>query len=61
MKSLKVVLADGTIVEASQTQNADIFNGVIGGYGGLGVIVEATLELTDNMKVKRHTEMDARS
>jgi FAD/FMN-containing dehydrogenase len=56
VKSLKVVLADGSIVEASPTQNADIFNGVIGGYGGLGVIVEATLELTDNVKIKRHTE-----
>jgi len=56
VKSLKVVLADGSIIEASPTQNADIFNGVIGGYGGLGVIVEATLELTDNVKIKRHTE-----
>ncbi|MDQ6651642.1 MAG: FAD-dependent oxidoreductase, partial [Acidobacteriota bacterium] len=57
VKSLKVVLADGMIVEASPTHNADIFNGVIGGYGGLGVIVEATLELTDNVKVKRHAQM----
>ena len=57
VKSLKVVLADGTIVEASASNNADIFNGVIGGYGGLGVIVEATLELTDNVKIKRHTEL----
>ena len=56
VKSLKLVLADGTIVDASSTQNADIFNGVIGGYGGLGVIVEATLELTDNVKVKRKTQ-----
>jgi FAD/FMN-containing dehydrogenase len=57
VKSIKVVLADGTLVEASPTHNADIFNGVIGGYGALGVIVEATLELTDNVKIKRHAEM----
>jgi FAD/FMN-containing dehydrogenase len=56
VRSLKVVLADGSVAEVSPTQNADIFNGVIGGYGGLGVIVEATLELTDNVKIKRHTE-----
>src|SRR5258707_2786262 len=56
VKSLKVVLANGTIVETSPANNADIFYGVIGGYGGLGVIVEATLELTDNVKVRRHTE-----
>ncbi|MGH9932714.1 MAG: FAD-binding protein, partial [Pyrinomonadaceae bacterium] len=46
VKSLQIVLADGAIVEASPTHNPDIFNGVIGGYGGLGLIVEATLELT---------------
>jgi FAD/FMN-containing dehydrogenase len=57
VKSLKVVLADGSLVEASPFQNVDIFNGVIGGYGGLGVITEATFELTDNVKVKRHDRM----
>ena len=56
VRSLKLVLADGSIVEASPTQNTDIFHGVIGGYGALGVIIEATLELTDNVKIKRHTE-----
>src|SRR5258707_1410572 len=52
VKSLKVVLADGTIVEASPISNADIFNGVIGGYGGLGVVVQAALELTGQAKLK---------
>jgi FAD/FMN-containing dehydrogenase len=54
VKSLKLVLAKGSIVEASPEHNADIFDGAIGGYGGLGVIIEATLRLTDNVKVKRH-------
>jgi FAD/FMN-containing dehydrogenase len=53
VKSLKVVLADGSVVEASPTQNADIFDGVIGGYGGLGVITEATFELAENVRVKQ--------
>ena len=56
VKSLHVVLADGSVVEANPARNADIFDGVIGGYGGLGVIVDATLELTDNVKVKRQDE-----
>jgi FAD/FMN-containing dehydrogenase len=54
VKSIKVVLADGSLVEASPTKNPEIFYGVIGGYGGLGVITEATLELADNVKVKRY-------
>ncbi len=53
VESLKVVLADGSLVEASAEKNQEIFYGVIGGYGGLGVIVEATLILTDNEKVER--------
>lgn len=57
VRSIKVVLADGSLVEASPTEHPAIFSGVIGGYGGLGVITEATLELTDNVRVKRHTEV----
>lgn len=57
VKSIKVVLADGSLVDASPSKRADVFNGVIGGYGGLGVIVEATLELTDNVRVKRSSDL----
>lgn len=53
VRSITVVLADGQLVEASPTQRPEIFFGCIGGYGGLGVIVEATLELADNVKVAR--------
>lgn len=35
VKSLQVVLADGSLVEASPTHNSEVFYGVIGGYGGL--------------------------
>jgi len=54
VRSFKIVLADGSVVEASPTVRPDIFFGAIGGYGGLGVIVEATLDLDDNVRVKRH-------
>ncbi len=54
VRSLKIVLADGSLVEASPTADPEIFYGVIGGYGGLGVIVEATLDLADNVPVERH-------
>jgi FAD/FMN-containing dehydrogenase len=56
VKSIKVVLADGQLLEATPTQRPDLFFGCIGGYGGLGVIVEATLDLTDNVKVERVVE-----
>jgi FAD/FMN-containing dehydrogenase len=34
-----------------------VFFGAIGGYGALGVIVAATLQLADNVRVKRRTEL----
>ncbi len=40
VRSLRVVLADGSSLETTPTRNAEVFYGVIGGYGGLGVITE---------------------
>lgn len=57
VKAVKVVLADGSIVTASRGENRDLFEAVIGGYGGFGVIVEATLRLDENVKVKRISEV----
>ena len=54
VRAIQVVLADGRLVDASPTQNPDIFYGVIGGYGGLGVIVTATLELVPNDRLETH-------
>ncbi|WP_426671518.1 FAD-binding protein [Mucilaginibacter sp. McL0603] len=53
VKQIKVVLANGDMLVASPVVNKDLFYGAIGGYGGLGVIVEATLSLTDDCKVLR--------
>ncbi len=53
VKNIKVVLADGSVVMASPTENSEIFFSAIGGYGGIGVITEATLKLADNTNVER--------
>jgi FAD/FMN-containing dehydrogenase len=55
VESIKLILADGRVIIASPQQNRQLFYGAIGGYGGLGVIAEATLRLADNTRVKRHT------
>jgi len=54
VKEIEIVLADGSLIEASPTENTEIFYGAIGGYGGLGVIVEATFHLVPNTKLERH-------
>jgi FAD/FMN-containing dehydrogenase len=53
VRSFRIVLADGTALTASPTENREIFYGAIGGYGGLGVITQATLELADDVRVRR--------
>jgi FAD/FMN-containing dehydrogenase len=57
IRSLRVVLADGTLAEASRTENPELFAGVVGGYGGLGVITDVTLDLVPNVRVQRRHEV----
>ena len=57
VKQIKVVLADGTLVMASPNDNREVFYGAIGGYGAMGVIVEATLMLADNVRVERKSQL----
>jgi FAD/FMN-containing dehydrogenase len=57
VKSLRLLLADGSIVTATPTENPDLFYGAIGGYGALGVIAEATLQLADNVRVEEHSQL----
>ncbi|EMY79341.1 D-arabinono-1,4-lactone oxidase [Leptospira weilii serovar Ranarum str. ICFT] len=53
VRSIKVVLGDGKVVAASPKENQEIFYATVGGYGGIGVVAEVTLALTENVKVKR--------
>ncbi len=53
VRSIRLVMADGCIRDATPAENSELFYGAIGGYGGLGVIVEAELELAENSRVRR--------
>jgi FAD/FMN-containing dehydrogenase len=54
---IKIVTASGEVITASRTENPDVFAAAIGGYGGIGVIVEVTLQLVDNVKVERQSQL----
>ena len=51
--SFKIILADGKEIKASRSENSEIFFSAIGGYGGIGVITEVTLNLVENQKIRR--------
>ena len=56
VRAIQLVLADGSVVRATPEENAHLYNAAIGGYGGIGVISEVTLELAVNEKVGRQTK-----
>lgn len=48
VRSLRVMLSDGSIVQASPTENTELFRHVLGGYGLFGVILDVDLNVVDN-------------
>lgn len=61
VESFRLLLANGTVVHVSRTDHADLFGLVIGGYGLFGVILDATLRLTeDEVYAKQEAFMDYR-
>lgn len=53
VRALQLVLADGSIVEASRSQNPEMFRAAIGGYGAVGVLTEIELDLAENTRIAR--------
>ena len=53
VRSIEIILADGQVYEASREENSPLFYAAIGGYGGIGVITQATLELIPNATIER--------
>ena len=59
VESFRMLLADGSIVQASRTENRELFSLAIGGYGLFGVILDVDLSLTDNEVYEKKTvELD---
>jgi FAD/FMN-containing dehydrogenase len=50
--SFRLMLADGTIVKCSRTENQELFSLVLGGYGLFGIILDADLRVVPNEKFR---------
>ena len=51
VRSLRMVLPDGTLVTCSRAQNADLFAAAMGGYGLVGLIVDLEVEMVPNLRL----------
>ncbi len=59
VECFRLLLADGSVVEVSRDENAELFSLVIGGYGLYGVILDVTLRVTrDELYEQRAVSMD---
>ena len=56
VRSMRVMLPDGSVQALSPTENARLFNLVVGGYGLFGVILDATLDVTRNVVYRSSRE-----
>ncbi|MDR7147114.1 FAD-binding oxidoreductase [Rhizobium sp. BE258] len=48
VRSMKMMTSDGNLLICSRTENADLFNHAMGGYGLFGVITELELDMVPN-------------
>ncbi len=49
VRAIRLVMADGTLMQCSRTENAELFSLAMGGYGLFGIIVALDVEMAPNM------------
>src|SRR6185369_5488408 len=60
VRGLRLMLADGTVVTCSRSENPELFALAIGGYGLFGIVIDAELDVADNVLLAaRHETMPA--
>ena len=56
VRSMRMMLASGDIVECSREQNQELFSLAMGGYGLFGIILDLTLDMTLNVQLQPKVE-----
>ncbi|MBY0550105.1 MAG: FAD-binding oxidoreductase [Candidatus Obscuribacterales bacterium] len=57
IEQFSLITADGSKLQCSRTENKDLFNLAIGGYGMFGVIADATLRLSPRTVLQRSVKL----
>lgn len=60
VRAIRLMLADGTIMNCSRTENAELFGLAMGGYGLVGILLDLEVEMAPNTFMRPEYErMDA--
>ena len=57
VRRFRLVLADGSLVVCSDSENPELFRLAVGGYGLLGVVIDAELRMVENRLLRPRTEL----
>jgi FAD/FMN-containing dehydrogenase len=57
VRSLRLLLADGTLLTCSRSENSELFGLAMGGYGLFGVIIDLDVEMTENLLLVPNSEI----
>ncbi|MBL0372886.1 FAD-binding oxidoreductase [Rhizobium sp. KVB221] len=52
VRSIKLMIGDGTIQKCSRTENPELFRHAMGGYGLVGIITELELDMVPNTRLE---------
>ena len=55
--AFRIMLGDGSILQASRSENAELFRLALGGYGMFGLLLDVDLELVDNVVYQQSSEI----
>jgi FAD/FMN-containing dehydrogenase len=57
VRRFRIMLADGSVVTCSATENAELFRLAVGGYGLFGIVIDADLAMAENALLLARSEL----
>jgi FAD/FMN-containing dehydrogenase len=57
IRRFRLMLADGSVVVCSESENPELFRFAVGGYGLFGIVIDAELRMAENSLLKPHSEL----
>jgi FAD/FMN-containing dehydrogenase len=57
VRRFRMMLADGSVVACSDSENPELFRAAVGGYGLFGIVIDAELRMVENRLLLPHSEL----